>query len=136
MWRSRTQESSQAVRHLVATFIIAVLSLALLLTILTGCSYTKKIGQVGNIEFYKVQSTSFVGPTVNVIVSKPAGSDDAVKVEGSYGGNGIGPTVVGAGGLVGAAATLKPTKVNASGGNSTASAEGGNASSRSDGHKK
>jgi len=137
MWRSGTQESSQAVGNLVSTVIIAVLALALLLTVI-GCSHTKKIGQVGNIEFYKVQSTSLVGPTVNVIVSKPVGNDDNVKVEGSFGGNGIGPAVVGAGGQVGAAATLRPTTVRVTGGTATSNAEGGDAdaSSRSDGHKK
>lgn len=123
----------KVIYHSLATFVIAVLALSLVLLLLTGCSHTKKIGQVGNIEFYKVQSTSLLGPTVNVIVSKPVGQIDGVKMESSFGGNGITPAILGAGGQVGAAATFRPTRVNAVGGNATggtatSTAEGGDAS--------
>lgn len=97
------------------------LSLLLCVLTLTGCSYTKKIGQVGNIEFFKVQSTSILGPTVNVIVSKPVGSNEMVRVEQAFGGNSIGAVVIGAGGQVGAAAVLRPSKINVKSGAAAAS---------------
>jgi len=94
-----------------------------ILLLLTGCSYSKKIGQVGNIEFFKVQSTSLLGPTVNVIVSKPIGSNELVRVEQAFGGTSIGAVVVGAGGQVGSSYVLRPTRVKVTSGAASASSE-------------
>lgn len=94
--------------------------LSMLLLVITGCSHTSRIGKVGNVELYKVQASSLIGPTITMIVSKPVDDNDLVRVEAVFGGNGIGPALVGAGGMMGSAALLRPSNTHV---NNTASGE-------------
>lgn len=69
--------------------------------LLCGCSHVSKIGRVGNREFYKVQATSLLGPSVVTIVSMECGHTNDVRMDQSFAGNGLAPAVIGSAGIVG-----------------------------------
>jgi hypothetical protein len=115
-----------------------VLSLTALCALLVGCSNTRHIGSVGNVEFYRVHSARFTGPNFTAFVVK---NGDDVQVNQVYGGPGIGGATISAIGHVGAAAVLGTSfpknvgdntsvvggNANAGGGSAASTSGGGNA---------
>src|SRR6266566_3596116 len=97
------------------------------LLLATGCaSNVKQIGQVGNVQFYRVRANSFSGPNIASLVTKDADTG-AVSIQQTYAGPGLGAATISAVGHVGSAAVLGLSfpknvgdNVNASGGVVTA----------------
>lgn len=73
----------------------------LLALLLIGCSHTKMIGTIGDKQIWKVQSTSILGPSVNVIAVLEGSNLHFLQ---PFGGNGLLPGLTGGASLVGAAA--------------------------------
>lgn len=57
---------------------IAILSI--MAACLCGCNSTHRVGQVGDVEYYKIHLGNFSGPHVSALVSKSKG---VVRVEAS-----------------------------------------------------
>ena len=111
---------------------------AVSLLMATGCaSNVKQIGQVGNVQFYRVRANSFSGPNIASLVTKD--SEGNVAIQQTYGGPGLGAAVISAAGNVGSSAVLGLSfpknvgdNVSASGGVVTAT--GGNSASSASSH--
>lgn len=72
----------------------------------TGCaSNVKQIGQVGNVQFYRVRANSFSGPNIASLVTKDTNTG-TVNIQQTYAGPGLGAATISAVGHVGAAAVL------------------------------
>ncbi|SRR6266566_4341021 len=107
--------------------IVSLLLGAASLLLATGCaSNVKQIGQVGNVQFYRVRANSFSGPNIASLVTKDADTG-AVSIQQTYAGPGLGAATISAAGHVGSAAVLGLSfpknvgdNVNASGGVVTA----------------
>ncbi len=105
------------------------------LLLATGCaSNVKQIGQVGNVQFYRVRANSFSGPNIASLVTKDADTG-AVSIQQTYAGPGLGAAVISAAGNVGSSAVLGLSfpknvgdNVNASGGVVTANSSSVSAS--------
>jgi len=72
--------------------------------LVTGCSATTPIGQVGDVTFYKVHSFDFDGPNFTALVTKD--KDGKVNINYVFGSSGIGNSIIAAGGGVAANATM------------------------------
>jgi hypothetical protein len=100
-----------------------------------GCaSSVKQIGQVGNVQFYRVRANSFSGPNIASLVTKNANTGE-VNIQQTYAGPGLGAATISAVGHVGAAAVLGTSfpknigdNINASGGVVTASSSANSSS--------
>jgi len=114
--------------------IVSTLLGAVSLLLATGCaSSVKQIGQVGNVQFYRVRANSFSGPNIASLVTKDANTGQ-VNIQNTYAGPGLGAATISAVGHVGAAAVLGTSfpknvgdNINASGG--VVTANGGNTAS-------
>lgn len=92
-----------------------------------GCaSSVKQIGQVGNVQFYRVRANSFSGPNIASLVTKDANTGE-VNIQQTYAGPGLGAATISAVGHAGSAAVLGLSfpknigdNINASGGVVTA----------------
>jgi hypothetical protein len=71
--------------------------------LLVGCSGVRQIGTVGNVNYYKVNIRGFAGPNITALVTE---TDGAVKTETAAAGTGLGHTIIGSAGNVGAAAAF------------------------------
>jgi len=98
--------------------------------LLLGCSSTNKIGEVGGIEFYSVHSAHFDGPNITALVTRNS-RDNEVKIVQVFGSDGIGKSIIAAGGNVGAAAVLGMSFPDNVGDNTSTTVTGGNSSSSS-----
>lgn len=72
----------------------------LLLLIVCGCSYTYPIGRIGDKEFYKVNLGSTFGPGQTMIVIRDT-NNGALTYMNPIGGNGVLPSAVVAGSIIG-----------------------------------
>jgi len=114
--------------------IVSTLLGAVSLLLAAGCaSSVKQIGQVGNVQFYRVRANSFSGPNIASLVTKDANTGE-VSIQQTYAGPGLGAATISAVGHVGSAAVLGLSfpknvgdNINASGG--VVTANGGSASS-------
>ncbi len=100
-----------------------LISLSFLL-ILTGCSSTDKIGNVGHIDFYKVHAGQFDGPNFTALVTHNQITKE-VAIEYVFGSAGIGNSIIAAGGNIGASAAFGAALPRSSG--DTVNVNGGNA---------
>jgi amino acid transporter len=111
-----------------------LLALATLLAV-TSPAYAgvKKLGQINGVDIYRVKTGwSLTCPNTTTLIAADPKQPGTFAVINSAAGPGIVPAAANAGGLVGAAALLRParseTNVNASGGTGNAAASGsGNA---------
>lgn len=95
----------------------------------TGCSHTKQVGRIGDLEIYKVSLRGLDTPNITALATRNV-QDNSVNFITSANGAGLGPALVSAVGGAGAAAvngvSLRPasTRVN---NNSGSTSGGGNA---------
>jgi len=95
----------------------------------TGCSHTKQIGRIGDLEIYKIAVRGLDSPNITALATRNV-QDNSVNFVETAQGAGLGPALVGAAGGVGASAvnglSLRPstTRVNNNSGSNSA---GGNA---------
>lgn len=103
----------------------------------TGCSHTKQIGRIGNLEIYKIAVRGLDSPNITALATRNV-QDNEVRFVETATGAGIGPALVGAAGGAGSAAlngvSLRPSNTriqntttgNGGNGNALNSATGGN----------
>lgn len=83
----------------------------------TGCSHTKQIGRIGDLEIYKIAVRGLDSPNITALATRNV-QDNEVKFVETAQGAGLGPAIVGAAGGVGASAvngvSLRPstTRIN------------------------
>jgi len=114
----------------------AILTATVLATLAVGCaSNIKQIGTVGDTTFYRARSSTFSGPNALVIIEKNNVTEHA-QIAQAFGGSGIGPSIISAVGQTGASVLLGRSfpknvgdNISANGGSTTATANGGAASS-------
>jgi len=79
-------DNKQIIGLIVNTGLVATIYLV------TGCSTTQQIGQVGDVTFYKVHSFDFDGPNFSALVSKD--KDGRVAINYVFGSAGIGQSIM------------------------------------------
>lgn len=98
-------------------------------TLGTGCSHTKQIGRIGDVEVYKVSLRGLDSPNITMLATRNV-QDNSVSFIDSAHGAGLGPALVSAVGGAGAAAlngvSLRPstTRVNNNSGSTSAGGSG------------
>lgn len=105
------------------TKIKTILALAFLLAVSSAQAGVKKIGTINGVDIYRVKTGwSLTCPNTTTVVAADPNQPGTFTVINSAAGPGVIPAAANAGGLVGAAALLRPnkTEVNNSGGNSQA----------------
>jgi hypothetical protein len=96
-----------------------LLALAMMAAVIlgTGCSHTKQIGRIGDLEVYKISIRGLDSPNITALATRNV-QDNRVEFLETASGAGLGPALVGAAGGAGAAAlngvSLRPstTRVN------------------------
>lgn len=109
-----------------------LLALATLLAVTTPASAgTKKIGTINGIDIYRVRTWSLTCPTTTTIIAADPKQPGTFSVINAAAGQGVVPSAANAGGLVGAAALLRPARseTTVNGGNVNTSVTGGNTTS-------
>lgn len=105
-----------------------LLTAALVVLTLPALAGVKKIGRVNGIDIYRVKTASVFCPSTTTILAADPNQPGTFSVINSAAGPGIVPAAANAGGLVGAAALLRParseTNVNATGSSSAATGGG------------
>lgn len=105
-----------------------ILTALLIAAITPAFAGVKKIGTVNGIDLYRVKTASLFCPATTTILAADPNQPGTFSVINAAAGPGVVPAAANAGGLVGAAALLRParseTSVNASG-SSSAATEGG-----------
>lgn len=120
------------------TKIKTLMALAMIAAVIlsTGCSHTKQIGRIGDLEIYKIAVRGLDSPNITALATRNV-QDNHVEFVTSANGAGLGPALVSAVGGAGASAvngvSLRPstTRVNnnsAGGYGSGGVATGGSAS--------
>ena len=113
-----------------------LLALASLLAVIpTASAGVKKIGVINGVDIYRVKTGwSLTCPNTTTVIAADPNQPGTFSVINSAAGPGVIPAAANAGGLVGAAALLRPnrTTVNNDGGNASAnsSASGSGSSSQ------
>ena len=104
------------------TKIKTLLALALLLAVSSAHAGVKKIGNINGVDIYRVKTASVFCPSTTTVIAADPRQPGTFAVINSAAGPGVVPAAANAGGLVGAAALLRParseTNVNASGASS------------------
>jgi hypothetical protein len=105
----------------------------------TGCSHTKQIGRIGDLEIYKVSLRGLDSPNITALATRNV-QDNSVTFLDTAHGAGLGPALVSAVGGAGSAAlngvSLRPstTRVNNNSGSTSAGGDstsnGGNSSAQ------
>lgn len=107
----------------------------------TGCSHTKQIGRIGDLEIYKISLRGLDSPNITALATHNV-QDNSVTFLDTAHGAGLGPALVSAVGGAGASAlngvSLRPsnTRVNnnsgsaSTGGSSGSTSGGGNSSAQ------
>lgn len=108
---------------------------------LTGCANLTEVGQLGNVKIHRVTARGVFSPSSTTLIASPASgakSPEDLQVLSASHGPGFVPAVATAGGVVGGAALLRPSKtentsstsintsVSSTGGNGGAGGAGGN----------
>lgn len=85
----------------------------ILILALCGCTGSvHKVGCIGGYTVYTVKLPSAAGPSINVALLQGEDTNAAPIVLGTAAGNGVSTTVLQAGGIIGAAAVLKPVETH------------------------
>lgn len=85
--------------------LLLALAALLAMVLITGCSYVRPIGMVGSKRFTKVQLGSLSAPGQTLLVIEDTNTHEVIITQ-PMGGNGVVPSLIQAGGIVGGAAAL------------------------------
>ena len=91
----------------------------------TGCTSTRKVGQIGDVDIYRATARGVFSPSSTTLIAAPASGAknvDDLQVLSAAHGPGFVPAVAQAGGIAAGAALLRPSR------NSVNSASSANAS--------
>lgn len=97
--------------------ILLALAMTAAVILSTGCSHTRQIGRIGDLEIYKIAVRGLDSPNITALATRNV-QDNEVKFVETAQGAGLGPALVGAVGGAGSAAlngvSLRPssTRVN------------------------
>jgi hypothetical protein len=123
--------------------LIAAMTIMVSVILGTGCSHTKQIGRIGDLEIYKISLRGLDSPNITALATRNV-QDNTVSFLDTAHGAGLGPALVSAVGGAGASAlngvSLRPsnTRVNNNSGSSSqtgntmsgSTSGGGNASAQ------
>lgn len=87
-----------------------ILTALLIAAITPAFAGVKKIGTVNGVDLYRVKTASLFCPATTTILAADPGQPGTLTVINSAAGPGVIPAAANAGGLVGAAALLRPAR--------------------------
>lgn len=109
---------------------LMILALALVAAVNPAKAGVKEIGTVNGLRIVRIKSAGLFAPSTTTIVAYDPTKPGTVEVLNNTGGPGLVPAVATAGGVVGGAALLRPSRVNNGSSSSStstgSSATGGN----------